>query len=66
MNKIELYIFMFYVPIITLCMIASLFVFRKYNINLWYALITGIMVGMLISYVLWTFYGKSYVKKLNY
>ena len=61
MNKKELYVFMFYILLIAVCMIISLFIFGKFNLNLWAALSFGSYVGFLLTFFLWKLYGSKYV-----
>ena len=57
----DISIFMFYIFVITITMIICLFVFKKLNINLWYSMTTGIIIGMMLCFIMWTFYGKKHV-----
>lgn len=61
MNRKEIYVFMFYILLTTVCMIISLFLFAKYNLNLWGGISLGCYVGFIISFILWKFYGRRAV-----
>ena len=61
MNKKELYVFMFYILLIAVCMIISLFIFGKFNLNRLAGLAVGCFTGFIISLLLWEFYGSKYV-----